>query len=289
MADLKVGSVWAVLTAAGTGVRFGADTPKALVRVDGKALLVHALETLLRVPGIQGVVVTVTPGQREIFERELAAAVPEYLPAGSSSAISAHHTVAPGFSWGGFPGAGFSGSVFSGASVAPLVTVVEGGASRQDSVRRGLARLRDFAVEMGRALEPVTPILIHDAARPFAPLELMERLVQAVVGGNVAVVPGLPVADTIKEVQDAQLPPGGSLVVQTPRRETLRAIQTPQIFRWETIWVAHQQLCALGEDDSTALTDDAALVERLGGVVRVIEGDPLAYKITVPADLERGR
>lgn len=273
-ADLKVGSVWAVLTAAGTGVRFGADTPKALVRVDGKALLVHALETLRQVPGIRGVVVTITHGQREIFERELAAVVPGCLLGGGSFTESVHQDAA---------------SSVAGSSAAPLVTVVEGGVSRQDSVRRGLARLRDFAAETGRALEPATPILIHDAARPFAPLELMERLVQAVAGGSAAVVPGLPVADTIKEVQDVQLPPGGSPVVQTPRRETLRAIQTPQTFRWETIWAAHQQLAALGADEGTALTDDAALVERLGGVVHVIEGDPLAYKITVPADLERSR
>lgn len=143
------------------------------------------------------------------------------------------------------------------------VDVVAGGAERTHSVAAGLAALRD----------DVGIVLVHDAARCLAPASLFDRLVAAVRDGHDAVVPGVTVADTIKQVD------GTGRVVATPDRSSLRAIQTPQAFRRSALVEAHAS--------GVEATDDAALVERLGGTVTVIDGDDLAFKVTTPADLER--
>ncbi len=143
------------------------------------------------------------------------------------------------------------------------VTVVAGGAERTQSGSAGLAALRD----------DVDIVLVHDAARCLAPPALFDRLVAAVRAGAEAVVPGLPVADTVKQVDT------DGVVVATPERSSLRAVQTPQAFRRSVLTRAH----ASGAE----ATDDAALVERLGGRVLVIDGDDLAFKVTTAADLER--
>lgn len=140
------------------------------------------------------------------------------------------------------------------------VIVVAGGAERTDSVGAGFA-----------ALPPVDIVLVHDAARALAPPELFDAVADAVRGGADAVVPGLPIADTIKQVD------GAGLVVATIDRSVLRAIQTPQGFTRAALSAAH----AAGD----LATDDAALVEKAGGIVRVIDGDPLAAKVTTEADL----
>ncbi len=142
------------------------------------------------------------------------------------------------------------------------VTVVVGGAERGDSVAAGLAVLGD-AVEI---------VLVHDAARCLTPVAVFDRVVAAVAAGAVAVVPGALVVDTIKQVD-----PDG-FVVATPDRASLRAVQTPQGFRRETLERAHAV--------SSAATDDAGLVERLGEPVLVVDGDPRALKVTTPADLD---
>ena len=149
-----------------------------------------------------------------------------------------------------------------GPEWAAYVTVVPGGAERGDSVAAGL-----------RALGPdVDVVLVHDAARALAPAELFDRVAATVRDGAPAVVPGLPVVDTIKQVDVA------GRVVGTPDRATLRAVQTPQGFRRDVLERAH----AL----STDATDDAALVERLGEPVLVVEGDARALKVTTADDLE---
>lgn len=142
------------------------------------------------------------------------------------------------------------------------VAVVSGGAERTDSVAAGLAAL-PARVEV---------VLVHDAARALAPAGLFDRVVDAVRSGYDAVVPGLQVVDTIKQVD------AGGHVLGTPERAGLRAIQTPQGFTRAALERAHT--CG------AQATDDAALVERLGGTVRVIDGDPLAFKVTTPPDLE---
>ncbi len=150
--------------------------------------------------------------------------------------------------------------VSSEAAVA--VHVVAGGAERTDSVAAGLA-----ALGPGEGI-----VLVHDAARALAPPELFSRLVHEVRSGHPAVVPGIPVTDTIKAVD------ASGRVVATPDRATLRAIQTPQAFLREVLEHAHA-------DPGGGATDDAALVERAGGHVRVVDGDTLAFKVTTPADL----
>ena len=140
--------------------------------------------------------------------------------------------------------------------------VVAGGPTRQESVRRALAGLPDS----------VQTVLVHDAARPLAPVELVDAVAAAVLDGEVAVVPGLSVADTVKRID-------GDAVVETLDRSTLRAIQTPQGFARATLEEAH--LGATGEE----ATDDAALVERLGRRVVVVPGAEEAFKVTRPLDL----
>jgi 2-C-methyl-D-erythritol 4-phosphate cytidylyltransferase len=143
----------------------------------------------------------------------------------------------------------------------PRVDVVTGGATRTASVQAGLrALLPDDAI-----------VLVHDVARCLAPPELFARVIGAVRTGEAAVVPGLPVTDTVKVVN------AEGRVVQTPDRESLYAIQTPQGFRREVLEHAHAS--------GASATDDAALVERTGGQVRVVAGDPMAMKITVPVDM----
>jgi 2-C-methyl-D-erythritol 4-phosphate cytidylyltransferase len=139
---------------------------------------------------------------------------------------------------------------------------VEGGATRSESVRRGLAAVPAEA----------TIVLVHDAARPFASDAVFQRVIGAVVDGADAAVPGIPVTDTIKQVNESDV------VVSTPRRETLRAVQTPQAFRASSLRKAH---AAGGEG-----TDDASLVEHIGGEVRVVEGEHVNRKITELDDLE---
>lgn len=144
----------------------------------------------------------------------------------------------------------------------PDLRVVVGGATRTDSVRAAVAAL---------PLD-VTAILVHDAARPFVPQSVIESVIAALAAGADAVVPGVPVVDTIKEVDDAEV------VVATPDRSRLRAIQTPQGFRAALL---REALSAPG----TGATDDAQLVERLGVAVHVVPGHSDALKITTAADL----
>ena len=154
-----------------------------------------------------------------------------------------------------------AGAIASRAVRPDDVDVVAGGAERTASVAAGLAALRrDDGI-----------VLVHDAARALAPAGLFSRLVREVRNGHPAVVPGLPVTDTIKSVD------GAGRVTGTPDRATLRAIQTPQAFLREVLEHAH--------GSGRHATDDAGLVEAMGGHVRVVEGDRLAFKITTPDDL----
>lgn len=139
---------------------------------------------------------------------------------------------------------------------------VEGGATRSESVRRGLAAVPAEA----------TIVCVHDAARPFASPEVFRRVISAVVDGADAAVPGIAVVDTIKQINES------NVVVGTPHRETLRAVQTPQAFRASSLRRAHERG---GEG-----TDDAYLIEKIGGEVVVVDGELVNRKITTPEDLE---
>jgi 2-C-methyl-D-erythritol 4-phosphate cytidylyltransferase len=153
------------------------------------------------------------------------------------------------------------------------VTVVEGAASRQGSVAAGLA-----------ALPPeVDVVLVHDAARALASPDLVRAVERAVRSGHRAVVPGLPVADTIKQVGAAV--DGAAPVLATVDRAGMRAVQTPQGFDRALLDAAHAAGAHRAGDEATAATDDGALVEALGEQVWVVPGEESAMKITTTRDL----
>lgn len=139
---------------------------------------------------------------------------------------------------------------------------VPGGATRHDSVANGLAAVPPSA----------TIVLVHDAARPFASAALFRAVIDAVEAGADGAVPGLAVTDTIKRVD-------GGRVVETVPRDVLVAVQTPQAFRAGVLRAAHAAAV------EASATDDAALVEAIGGLVVVVPGEAGNRKITHPDDL----
>ncbi len=141
-----------------------------------------------------------------------------------------------------------------------VASCVAGGATRSESVRIGLAEVPDEAAV----------VLVHDAARPVLPSGLVPRLLEALAEGFDGAVPGLPVADTVKRVRDG-------VVVETPSRDELVAVQTPQAFVTAVLRAA-----ATGEG-----SDCASLVEAAGGRVKVIAGDERLLKVTTREDLRR--
>ncbi len=205
-----------VVAAAGSGLRLGADRPKALVELAGRPLVVWAVETLLA-GGVDEVVVAVPAAERDAFAVVL-------------------------------PGA---------------VRLVDGGATRTASVRAGLA-----------AAGPAGAVLVHDAARPLTPPDVVVRVLAALAAGAPAVVPVLPVVDTTVVVDAA------GTVTAAPDRATLRRVQTPQGFDRATLAAAYAAL-----PEGAELTDDAAVVRAAGVPVATVAGDERAAKVTVAHDL----
>lgn len=143
------------------------------------------------------------------------------------------------------------------------VSVVAGGDTRVDSVARALLTLSP----------DVDIVLVHDAARPLVPVEVVTAVAQAVRDGKDAVIPVLPVVDTIKNVDL------DGAVQATVDRDTLRIVQTPQGFRRELLQRAH------AASDGAGITDDAGLVEALGYTVTTVPGHDEALKVTRPFDI----
>jgi 2-C-methyl-D-erythritol 4-phosphate cytidylyltransferase len=151
----------------------------------------------------------------------------------------------------------------SGWQPVPPVLAVAGGETRAESVRAGLA-----AVPADAEI-----VVVHDAARPLASPLLFAAVIAAVRSGADAVVPALAVTDTVKRVE-------GDRVIETVPRDGLVVVQTPQAFRADALRRAH---AAANDRDAS---DDAMLVERAGGLVRIVAGESRNLKITVPDDLE---
>ena len=213
-------SVWAVVAAAGSGERLGADRPKAFARLGELPLLAESLSRLDASDWLDGLVVAAPPGWEEP-----AILLAEEVGAGKVSSC------------------------------------VTGGSTRADSVRAALAEVpREAAV-----------VVVHDAARPLVTEEVLERVIVALNEGWDGAVPGLPVADTVKRVENGA-------VVETLARDELYAVQTPQAFSADVLRDALS-----GSEDAS---DCSALVEAKGYRVRVVEGDPRLLKITGVADLE---
>ncbi|OII69123.1 MULTISPECIES: 2-C-methyl-D-erythritol 4-phosphate cytidylyltransferase [unclassified Streptomyces] len=219
----------AVIPAAGRGVRLGPGAPKALRTLGGIPILVHAVRAMSASRAVSHVVVVAPPDG----VAGVRALLDEY-PAPERTEVS----------------------------------VVPGGATRQESVRLGLAALPD----------DVGIVLVHDAARPLVPVDTVDAVIEAVRdGGAPAVVPAVPLADTVKEVDPA---PGGGPepVLGTPERARLRAVQTPQGFDRATLVRAHDEV-------TDGVTDDASMVEKLGLPVVAVPGHEEAFKVTRPLDL----
>ncbi|MFE2043687.1 2-C-methyl-D-erythritol 4-phosphate cytidylyltransferase [Streptomyces sp. NPDC059477] len=219
----------AVIPAAGRGVRLGPGAPKALRALNGTPMLIHAVRAMAASRHVALVVVVAPPeGTAEVRSMLDAHALPERTE----------------------------------------FLVVPGGASRQESVKRGLD-----------ALPPgYDVVLVHDAARPLVPVDTVDAVIEAVRAGAVAVVPALPLADTVKEVVPAQAPGEPEPVVATPERARLRAVQTPQGFDRGALIRAHETVTG-------DVTDDAGMIERLGLKVVVVPGHEEAFKVTRPLDL----
>ena len=240
------GGAVAVLTAAGSGSRLGAGVPKALVPVSGVSLLRRAAAGLIASGVVSHVVVTAPAEEVDRFRAEL-----EGLSDGSAGAAAGRR---------------------SGIEV-----VAGSPRSRQASVALGLAAAL-------AAVPQADVVIVHDAARALTPPEVTQRVVAAVRAGHEAVVPALPVTDTVKEVEAR---PAGAPepVVGTPRRDRLRAVQTPQGFSTPVLVAAHRAGAERAGDEALAASDDAGLVEACGGSVVVAAGDERAMKVTTPMDL----
>jgi 2-C-methyl-D-erythritol 4-phosphate cytidylyltransferase len=215
----------AIVLAAGAGLRLGGDIPKAYQLVAGRPLALRTLDRMF--------------ATRSVDTAIIVAAVDEI--ARCEALLRADPTLR-----------------------SRRWSVQIGGATRQQSARRGLERV-------GPDSEIV---ILHDAARPFVSAALIDRCVEAAAEKG-AVVVGLPVRDTIKAVAPERW------IESTPDRSALWEIQTPQVFRRELIVAAHEQ----AERDGAQVTDDAMVVERTGARVYVIEGERTNFKITVPEDL----
>ncbi len=231
--------VAAVLTAAGSGSRLGAQGPKAFVPLGGVPIVVLAARALAA-SGLVGTLVVTAPAEQV---EQMAALLAEADP--------------------------------------PVVAeVVAGGETRQASVAAGLARVAELVGH-----DPAALVLVHDAARPLVPVEVVRRVVEALRAGHEAVVPGLAVVDTIKVVERAEGPGAAERVVSTPDRRDLRAVQTPQGFTLAALLRAHAVGAERAEESATAATDDAALAESAGLAVWLVEGHEDAMKITTRRDL----
>ena len=145
-----------------------------------------------------------------------------------------------------------------------VTAVVKGGSSRQESVELGLNTLSN----------KVKLAAIHDGARPLVTFEVIDRSIRA-ANTYGAAAPAIPVKDTIKTVE-------GGLVLTTPDRSKLRAVQTPQVFDIDLLKGA----LAKAKQDKAEVTDDCSAVERMGMKVKIVEGDERNIKVTTPMDLK---
>jgi len=214
--------VFAVVPAAGSGTRYGPGTRKPFLLLNGKPLIIWALEILESVPDIAHIIPVLRksdiPGGKQIFQQY---------------------------------------------KISKIMRTVEGGKERQDSVLNALAGIR----------ENNSIVLIHDGARPFITGEMIQSALHELDGFD-GVVVGMPPKDTIKETEHG-------LIQKTLKRESLWAIQTPQVFPAQVITAAYEHAYR----ERYYATDDAALVERYGGRVKVIKGSYRNIKITTPEDL----
>ena len=214
-----------ILAGGGVGRRFGGETYKQFVELEGRPVYAWSMAPFLELPEVVQVVAVVPEG----LEPRLLEMAARWFP-----------------------------------EMGPELTVVAGGRSRQESVAHGL-----------EALTPEAEwVAVHDAARPLVTREMVEEtLFMAQEVG--AAAPAIPVADTVKEVDDS------SLVIRTLDRSRLRLVQTPQVCRRSLL----EEAMAAAREQELEATDEAGLLEAVGAAVAIVEGSRFNLKITHPDDL----
>lgn len=217
MSTAATGRVAAIIPAAGSGVRLGADVPKAFLALDGFSLLTRSA---LAMSAVADVLIIAAPADSL---DEAAAQL---------------------------------------AQVDAEIHIVAGGEHRQESVANALRMVP----------EDVSIVMVHDAARPLVPIKVTKDIVEAVRNGAKAVIPVLPLVDTIKRVNNQ------GLAIETVDRNQLRRVQTPQGFDRATLDLAYQ-------NPEVVATDDAGLMDALGIAVSTVAGDERALKITTMSDV----
>jgi 2-C-methyl-D-erythritol 4-phosphate cytidylyltransferase len=260
---LVSGRIIAIVPAAGIGRRFGSSQKKTFVDCSGVPLLIRTLKMLDSVKSIA-----------------------EIIPVIGKEDIGKAHKLIQTY------------------NIKKVKRIAIGGKERQDSVYNALCLIGNEMVEdviarsvsdeaipselatsrcVGtrndrlRRVSSEDLILIHDGVRPFVTAELIRRLLSEIQGNKSidGVIPGIPVKDTIKEAGD------DGIVLSTKKREKLRAVQTPQVFRYGVLRKAYDR----AQKNGFYATDDAALVEKTGGKVKIIPGHSYNIKITTPEDM----
>lgn len=223
-------AVAALIVAAGRGLRAGADAPKQYRRLGGVPVLCRTLAPFLAESRIGTVLVVIGAGDRARYDEAIG-----YLPETARTQLTAP---------------------------------IEGGETRQDSVRAGLEALG--------AVGFMGSVLVHDAARPFVSPTLIERALAA-SAEHVAAVPTLAATDTVKRID------GNGLIAETLPREQLVSVQTPQAFALAELLAAHRAAHATG---AGGFTDDSAIMEWAGHRVATFAGDPVNLKLTYAEDFD---
>lgn len=223
-------AVAALIVAAGRGLRAGADAPKQYRRLGGVPVLCRTLAPFLAENRISTVLVVIGAGDRARYDEAIG-----HLPETARTR---------------------------------LTTPIEGGETRQDSVRAGLEALA--------AVGFTGSVLVHDAARPFVSPALIERAL-ATSAEHVAAIPTLAATDTVKRIDS------NGLIAETLPREQLVSVQTPQAFALAELLAAHRAAHAAG---AGGFTDDSAIMEWAGHRVATFAGDPVNLKLTYAEDFE---
>lgn len=218
-------NVTAIVPAAGLGRRAGRDVPKQFLPLRGIPILTRTLLTLTRSGLVESLILMVPPGAEDWCQQ---------------------HVLAP-------------------YSLPPTIEILSGGAERQESVFRGLARVTGHT----------RLVVIHDAVRPFLSPELLRGTIEAARTFRAAVA-AVPAVETVKVVESG-------FIRETPSRDRLWIAQTPQAFEGDLIQEAYRRAAA----DGFQGTDDAMLVERLGVPIKVVSSYPENIKITTAEDLKR--
>lgn len=233
--------VIAIIPAAGIGSRLGHSAPKALVPLATVPMIVYSAYTLACHPEISTIIVSTPEGLEEHFHQLLRTYIYKNTP---------------------------------NPERAATFFCVAGGKERGDSIKAALTQLSLLYPELADSSSvEVMSIIVHDAARPFTPHEVIDRILYRLNTGSPATIPVLPVVDTIKVVNEYQQ------VVETLPREKLYRTQTPQGFLSSALYDAYHQC------DPTLFTDDASMLESLHIPIDTVPGSELSHKITVPSDI----